>query len=221
MTNETIRDHDAPGVAANPAAEAPARKRWPTVLLALSLTLNLAVLGMVAGAWVRDESDTRRVPPPERSAMRDTGIGPFVDAMPRDARTRVGQALRSELGSLGPDREALATDFSNMLAALRAEPYDPSVLETVLAAQHARIEMRVSAGRKVVLDEIAAMSPEDRAVFADRLEQGFSDAMRGAMAGMQGGPNGPGGPGGPGNPGAGPNGAGMNGRGMMVPPAAE
>jgi uncharacterized membrane protein len=156
---------------------APRPKRWPKVLLALSLTLNLAVLGAVAGAHLRDTRDVSRFPPAERSTLRDAGVGPFFDALPREMRTRMGERLRERAGGLGPDRTALAEDFRAMLAALRAEPYDPARLAAVLADQQQRLQARVEAGRAVLLEEIAAMTPRERADFADRLERGFRHAM--------------------------------------------
>lgn len=167
MTNVDTRD------------PAPVRqpRRWPKVLLALSLTANLAVLGAVVGAHLRDGHDMGMMPPADRSMLRDTGVGPFFEALPRDVRARMGQALRARTGGLGPDRAALAQDFREMMAALRADPYDPARLETVLTAQQQRIQARVDADRAVLLDEIAAMNPADRAAFADRLEMGFRHAM--------------------------------------------
>jgi uncharacterized membrane protein len=160
----------------NTTPAAPRPKRWPTVLLVISLALNLAVLGAIAGAHVRDRRDAALLPPPERMAVGDTGIGPFIDALPRDMRGRMGQALRAH-GGLAPDRAALAQDFRSMLAALRAEPYDSDALAAVLKAQRARFEARVTQSQAVLLDEIAAMSPADRAAFADRLERQFRHAM--------------------------------------------
>ena len=160
-----------------PAPGAARPKRWPKVLLALSLTLNLAVIGMVLGAHYRDGRDAMRFPPPERTALRDTGVGPFFDAMSREQRGRMGQALRDRAGGVGPDRAALAEDLRAMVSAIKAEPYDPAALEAVMAAQQARVMQRVDAGRGVLLAEIAAMSPAERAAFADRLETGFGRAM--------------------------------------------
>lgn len=161
-----------------PAAPVTAQpRRWPSILLALSLTLNLLVLGVVAGAHVRDTSDARRFPPPERTAARDMGFGPFIDALPRDLRGQMGQVLRSRGGMMRPDRTALAQETREMLAALRADPYDSAALEDLLVAQHARVSERVELGRAALLDQISAMSPDERAVFADRLEQQMGRAL--------------------------------------------
>ena len=153
------------------------RRRWPTALLAVSLTANLLVLGLVAGAHFRDERDARAYPAPDRSVIRSTGFGPFFDAMPRDARNRMGEALRNRDGSFAPDRAALAAEMGEMIAALRAEPFEPGKLEALLTTQHDRANARIVAGRSVLLEQVAAMSPQERRDFADQLEGRFSRAI--------------------------------------------
>jgi len=155
----------------------PRKRRWPTMLLALSLTLNLLVLGLIAGAHFRDQRDLRRFPPPDREVMRTTGFGPFFDAMPREARNRLGKALRERDGNFRPDRGVLAAELREMIVALRAQPFDPEALAALLSAQHDRIDGRIVAGRGMLLEQVALMSDAERAQFADGLERQFSRAI--------------------------------------------
>lgn len=164
--------HDNGSQSANPARG----RRWPKVLLTLSLTLNLVIIGGMVGAMLRDGHDARRFAPPDPGSMRATGFGPFFDAMPRDVRNRVGPALRAH-GGLGPDRAALEADLRAMVAVLRAEPFDPAAFEAVLADQQARAQERIDAGRAVLVEQIDAMTPAERARFADGLERQFARAM--------------------------------------------
>ncbi|TYB81025.1 periplasmic heavy metal sensor [Maritimibacter fusiformis] len=145
-------------------------RTWPKVLLALSLAMNLAVIGAILGAHFRDGRDARRFPPPDRMQTRDSGFGPYLDALPRDARMRIGTALRDRDAPIEADRAVLGREFDQMLTALRAQPYDPGVLAAVLEGQRARVAARVDAAREIMLAEIAAMTPDERATFADRLE---------------------------------------------------
>lgn len=168
-------------------------RRWPKVLLAASLTLNVLVLSVIAGAYVRDHRDhrvDRRSPPPERSVLREGGLMPFYDAMPRDARRKMAEAFRASERGFGPDRAALAADFRNFVGALRAEPFEAERLEKLLEAQQARAQARVSAGREILIAQIAGMSPEERAEFADVLEELFRDALTRAPRPQDKGPNG-------------------------------
>jgi uncharacterized membrane protein len=160
-----------------PVARDKPKRRWPTVLLALSLTMNLAVIGLIAGAHLRDDRDTRRFPPPDRTILSESGFRPFFEAMPRDARMRLGTALRAQSGQLRPDRAVLAVELRDMIAVMRAVPYDPAALEALLTAQHDRVQARFVAGREILSEQIAAMTPAERRNFADRLEQRFARAL--------------------------------------------
>ncbi len=159
------------------AADRPQAKRWPRVLLVLSLTLNLLILGVIAGAQVRDVRDLRRAPPPTRETLRDTGMAPFFDAMPRDMRGRMGAQMRSRMGAHGPDRDMLAQEMRDMIAVLKTEPYDAAALTALLNAQQARAEARAAAGRKLLLNQIAGMSAAERERFADELSKLFSQSL--------------------------------------------
>lgn len=153
------------------------QRRWPTVLLALSLTLNLLGLGLIAGAHFRDARDQHRFPPPDRTVMRTTGLGPFIDAMPRAARNRMGEMLRERDARIMPDRAVLATELREMINALRAEPFDPEGLAALLTAQHERINSRIGTAQGVLLQQVAQMSNGERRAFADGLERRFARAI--------------------------------------------
>ncbi len=165
----------------------PRRRRWPTVLLAASLTLNVLILGVIAGAHFRDDRDQRRSPPPDRAVLREGGFMPFFEAMPRESRRRMAEAFRDSVPGRGPDRTALVADFRNFVAALRAEPFERDALNEVLEAQHERVEQRILTGREIVLDQIAEMTPAERAAFADALEERFRKALSRAPGRSEGG----------------------------------
>ncbi len=155
-------------------------RRWPKLLLAVSLTLNILVLAMVVGAHLRDGHDHHRMPP-DRKALRAGGLAPFFDALPRGARREMAEAFHASGHGGGPDRAALAADLRAFVAAVRAEPFDPVAAAEVLAAQAARVQTRIAAGQAILVDQLATMSPRDRAAFADRLERRFPGAaMHGA-----------------------------------------
>ena len=82
-----------------PAAPAPtgASVRGLKIALAVSVALNLAVAGVVVGAWMKDG--------PSRGMPRDLSFGPFSEALgPEDRR-----ALRKALAERAPGfREARA-----------------------------------------------------------------------------------------------------------------
>lgn len=160
------------------SASEPRRRVWPKLLLAGSLTLNVLVLSVIAGAHVRDVRpgpDDRRVASSDKAVLRQGGFTPFFEAMPGDARARLSDALRE--AGVGPDRAALASDFRDFVASVRAEPFDPVACDRVLASQHARTEERIRIGREILVGQIEAMSPGERVEFADSLERRFRDAL--------------------------------------------
>lgn len=161
----------------------PGRRRWVQVLLAASLTVNVLVLSVIAGAVLRDGRDHkggrdhRKPPSAERSMLREGGLTPFFDAMSPDARARMAEAFRESGAGVKLDKAALAADFRAFISILRAEPFDPDALGAVLEAQHERVETRIVTGRRVLIDQIVAMAPDERAGFADALEARFEDAL--------------------------------------------
>ncbi len=161
---------------ATPPAAPRKGRRLTKVILVISLTLNLLVVGLVAGAHLRDGSDDRRFPRPERTAMRDMGFGPFISALPREHKRGIGKALRDRSGSFVANRRALAQEMRDIIGVLRADPFDPAVLNDVLEAQGTRIRSRAETGRDVLVEQIGKMTPRDRAQFADRLEHGLHEA---------------------------------------------
>lgn len=151
----------------------PARKSkpgsWMRVALVISLAINLAVLGMVAGAFLKAGGPTGH-----RFAVRDLGFGPFSEALSDEDR----QALRKAFSDRAPDfrerRLRIREDVAAILAALREEPFDPTVLTAALERGAARAAERQDVGQALILERVGQMSSAERQSFADRLEAGLS-----------------------------------------------
>lgn len=154
-----------PPVGAEPVK--PSAPRWMKVALAVSLAVNLAVAGLVAGAVLKDG------PPHRAAAGQDFGFGPFTDALSKADRAALRQGFLSAAPEFRDQRRQARAEFDGVLAALRAVPFDAPGLRALLDAQHARAMSRFEIGRTLIYDRITAMTPEDRAAFADRLEQGL------------------------------------------------
>lgn len=135
------------------------------IALGLSLMLNLAVAGLVVGAVINQRA-------PGRSDMvRDLGFGPYTEALSDEDRVALRRSFMREVPDLRDMRRAMRADLDDLLAVLRAEPFDPAALESVLARQNARMSERIVLGQRLLFDRVAAMTPAARAAFADRLEQ--------------------------------------------------
>ena len=130
------------------------------MVLVLSLALNLAVAGMVAGSALSGRFGDR----PPRSY--DFGLGPVARALDPKERREIGMALRRD----GALRELdLRGNAAAMIAALRANPFDPALLQDLMAAQAGQMALLQRNAQAALVDQITLMSPERRAAFADRL----------------------------------------------------
>lgn len=148
-----------------PVTTVPATSRGVKIALALSVALNLAVAGLAVGAWLGHG--------PRQGMPRDMSFGPFSEALDDTDRKAIRRALLERLGEFREQREAARTEFETLLAALRADPFDPGALKVALAALEARNAERLELGRSLIETRLIEMSPEERAAFADRLEKGL------------------------------------------------
>ena len=184
--------------------------RWTKFALAVSLALNLAVIGVVAGVWLHRGDVAKAVPP-------DAGRGLFgmVAVLPPDRRA----ALRDELGS-PPDRAAMAAQWAAFRTALQQPEVSAADLQAMLARIRTDQGEMASRLEAALAAQLSRMSLEDRVAYVERLER-FRPGNRhpgGPRDGRHGGPDGPppggpprpddpdglGGPGGPGGPGGEP-----------------
>lgn len=142
----------------------PGLGRWGRVALVLSLMLNLAFLGIGAGAVI---GHAKRGP----MMVRDLGFGPYTGALSDADRRALREAFAAARPGLRDIRREWRAEMQGLVTALRAEPYDPEAARTILAAQQERNRERLELGQRLLIDRLAAMAPEDRHAFADRLEE--------------------------------------------------
>lgn len=137
-------------------------RRWRDWLLVASLGLNLAILGLAAGAILRG--------PPERMAA-GPGLWHYARALPDPYRHDLGQALRTSRRDWAPSRDALRGQREALAVALTAEPYDPTRVAGLIQEELQLAADLGDRGAGMLLAQIERMSPADRAVFAERLQQ--------------------------------------------------
>lgn len=137
---------------------------WTKALLVVSLGLNLLIAGLAAGAFLRDGSPR---------GGRDFGLGPLSEALSREDRKALRAAFLERHPDARADRRAMRAEFDALLAALRADPFDPAALDTALAAVAHRNAELLATGRDLVAARLKAMDAAARIEFADRLESGL------------------------------------------------
>lgn len=141
----------------------PATGRGLRIALAVSVALNLGVLGLAAGAILHDG-------PGRPGMVRDMGFGPFDAALRPEDRDDIRKSLMRHAGDLRTARAEMQADAKAILAALRAEPFDPAQLTGALGAQQQHLAERLKLGTGVIGDFLVNLPAEDRIAFADRLE---------------------------------------------------
>ncbi|MGB7270252.1 MAG: periplasmic heavy metal sensor [Albidovulum sp.] len=138
------------------------------IILILSLGFNLLIIGLWAGAAMSGHGRAMH-----RMAM-DVGFGPLTMALSREDRKSMRQAFLRDMPDLDAGKQAAALDFADLVAALKAEPWDSAAAEAALVRQGKRSEARLAQGREVLLRHIAGMSAAERQAFAERIEEALT-----------------------------------------------
>lgn len=134
------------------------------VALALSLGVNLLVLGLVGGAVLNHLRGDDHPP------VRDLGFGPFTEALSPADRSALLRSYAAQSDGLREERRQMRAQMAAILDALRAEPFDAEALKTAMTAQVDRLADRLHVGQRLLTERLLAMSPDERHAFADRLE---------------------------------------------------
>ncbi len=141
------------------------RNRWRLAFFTL-LAVNLAAMGLMAGAVMRDGGPRERM-------IKDLAFGPFTQALSEEDRSALRRGFLEKLPDFRADRMAMRADALALIGVLRVEPYDPAALRKALDQVQGRMQARVAVGRALLLERIDAMEPLARQAFADRLEEGL------------------------------------------------
>ncbi|SCM76974.1 putative membrane-associated protein [uncultured Pleomorphomonas sp.] len=132
------------------------------IALALSLALNVFILGAAAGAWI-----WRLAPMPAQPA--DQGLASAAQAMAPDQRQAFRQALAKARSDAQPDSQA-ARDARDKLARLLKEAdLDRDAIDATLETTRAadiRVRARVEAA---VMDFAEGLDSQSRALLIDGL----------------------------------------------------
>ena len=142
--------------------------RWLRTALVLSLALNLLLVGLAVGAAV----NYRTSGGPPRNF--DLSVGLLGRAMSPEDRQAVSEALREMPRGHTPGRRDMAALMGELTGVLRAEPFDAGAFTAMLDRQGQLWSDVQKTGQSVVVARIAAMTAEQRAAFADRIDAQLS-----------------------------------------------
>lgn len=154
----------------NERQDKPGPGRWMRVLLVVSLAVNLAVVGVVAGWALRHGGHHGHHP-----SRLDMAGGPLTRALSDEDRRAIGQRMREVWRERGGNRAGIRSSFDALVVDLRAVPFDPDRVAERMREQREGFAARFEMGQQVLIAHLAAMSDADRAAYADRLEARIKD----------------------------------------------
>lgn len=143
---------------------------WVKLLLVLSLSANLAVIGLIGGHAMRPAEhdrygDEATVPGLSRQQARILHMVP-------DARREQAKAVLIARGSeIEAARATLQSAQAALIAALRRDPLDPAALDAALAARQQASSRVWGIGYEQMVEIARQLSAEERAAMADQLEE--------------------------------------------------
>lgn len=137
---------------------------WVKVLLGLSLALNLAVVGLVAGTIMRIGGA------PGGPGAANYAI-PYVLALPREDRREVWKTVRDETraGRL-PSRKDRRARYVEMIAVLSAEEWQPEAARAIMTQQGDETSAVQAAAQNAWIDQISEYTQAERQAYAAHLE---------------------------------------------------
>ncbi len=148
--------------------------RWMRVLLVVSLGVNLLVAGMVAGAYFGGGSEKRS----GANGLRNSWVGPYGRALSKEDRAEMRKSFEGRKPWFDERRGRMRGFGNEMANAVRAEPFDPAVVNDILQRQRSLQSAIQAEGQSMLVDRLTAMTAEQRAAFAENLEKGLRRGKR-------------------------------------------
>jgi uncharacterized membrane protein len=139
---------------------------WMKLLLLVSLIGNAVVVGILCGTMLQD----KRRPEEPGLSRTQTRILYMVPESKREATRTILLARKDEIEAA---REAQFTAQAEMMAALKSEPFSADRLAAALAARHDASGRYWGIGYEQIADVAVALTPEERAAFADAIEEQY------------------------------------------------
>lgn len=148
----------------------PALSRGWKWVLALSLGLNLAIVGVVGGLAFAMRDVGGDAPPERRAAIGALrSLGPLAHALEREEKRALLDRMAQSRRQGAPITPELARAHEDLIAALRADPFDPARATRALADQRAALGAVQARGHESLIAVIAAMPPARRQEIAAAL----------------------------------------------------
>lgn len=139
------------------------RRLWRGVLV-VSLALNLLVLGLLAGATLRDGA-------PRGPRGFELSLGPIGQALDRSDRREIAASLRKNPDLRPLRRNELRPGLERLDAVLRADVLDEAQLREAIAQPLSRLRQVQDAALDALVARVAGMTVDEREALADRIAE--------------------------------------------------
>lgn len=148
-----------------PPGSRPCASRRLKIALGVSLALNLLVTGLIGGAFLARDGGRDGAP-----ALRILGLAPVAAALPRDARAEMRRRLAADAPALRRERAEIGRGIGEVRRALLIDPFEGAAVEQALARSRAAAAALQARGHAALLATLEEMSPQERALVAERME---------------------------------------------------
>lgn len=141
---------------------------WVRILLAVSLGLNILVVGAVVGFAIKGG------PLPVKDGPRhvaDAAIGPLTRALSVADRRAIGRQIRQEGTTERWDRQAHRQALERMLTLLNATPFDADAFANELDGTVTGLQSRMTLAGQALVVRLEQMTDEERRAYAERVLQ--------------------------------------------------
>jgi len=142
------------------------KHRWTAVVLVISLGLNILIIGVIAGALLRDGKPTGVRSERDIAAL---GLRTYYRALDKKHRVGLRKSARAQDGEFRRGTRAIRAALFSLADRLEAEPFDLDAVKAELALQADVIAGNISFGHRLLLDQISRMTPEERLDMARNL----------------------------------------------------
>lgn len=143
--------------------------RWMKVLLVVSLSLNLLIVGAIGGAVLSGGGKWRGAGP--GSPVAGGGGGAILRALDEEDKRGLRRAMAMALVSDRQMRRALKAEQQDLVDLLRSDDFTPAALETQLEEVQSRMVARFTLARSLLSQRLVEFDVDKREAYADRLEQ--------------------------------------------------
>ncbi len=142
------------------------------ILLIISLMLNVLIIGAVAGNMIGKKRGA------DVPKANNIAFGPYTRALEHADRKALRNALLREQRTREYGPRAVAASFTEILDALRADPFNEDDLRAAMAAQQDILNGRQNLGMDVLVDRLIGMTDAQRTTFATNLEEALTSGRK-------------------------------------------